>query len=685
MPPARNKESEATMPSPSPSPSTRKPPPAGVSTDSVSPRKLRDGTPIQWVHTLVIGSGAAGLNAAVQLHRNGVTDLLLLTEGLRMGTSINTGSDKQTYYKLNLCGTDADAPRLMAENYFAGGSMHGDLALAEAAGSARAFLHLVGLGVPFPQDAYGQFIGYKTDHDPRKRATSIGPYTSRDMCRALIREAENRRIEVREQRYVVDLVTTGTGKGKRICGAVVLTGRGAFECYGAENVVFATGGPGGLYKTSVYPAVHTGGIGLAMLAGAMCQGLPESQYGMASTKFRWNVSGTYMQVCPRFISTDARGGDVREFLDPYFRTAGERDSMVFLKGYQWPFDPRKIVGGSSLIDILVYIETVIRGRRVWMDFRSNPKDFTFKALSDEARGYLENSKALQKTPIARLQKMNPGAIQLYLDHKIDIRRDPLEIAVCAQHNNGGLAGDAWWESLNLRHFFPVGEVNGSHGVYRPGGSALNAGQVGSIRAADCIAHVYAGWSLKKPEAKKALDASLKAMKAYATSCATTASQPWRKEREAFQERMSRAAAHIRKPELLAEAIREAKAQWARLSKEGSKGTEGRGLVEAMRNRHLCFAHLVYLQAVQAAVESGVGSRGSAVVLGHEGQPAHPALGAEWNFVPEEESFRNQVLQTQCLPGGRIRHAWVPVRPIPESDEWFETAWAAYREGRIYRR
>ncbi|MCG8507684.1 MAG: FAD-binding protein, partial [Rhodospirillales bacterium] len=87
---------------------------------------------IKWVHTLVIGSGAAGLNAAVQLRNQGIEDVVVLTEGLSMGTSINTGSDKQTYYKLSLCGEDADAPRIMAENYFAGGSMHGDLALVEA-------------------------------------------------------------------------------------------------------------------------------------------------------------------------------------------------------------------------------------------------------------------------------------------------------------------------------------------------------------------------------------------------------------------------------------------------------------------------------------------------------------------------------------------------------------------------
>ena len=241
---------------------------------------------ITWVHTLVIGSGASGLNAAVQLRAGGVEDVLIVTEGLQMGTSINTGSDKQTYYKLGMYGEDTDAPVLMAESYFSGGSMHGDLALVEAAVSARAFNHLVSLGVPFPRDAYGQFVGYKTDHDPRQRATSIGPYTSREMCRALIRRVQELGIEVREGRNVVQLLTVGEGEAKRTAGAVVVDKDGNLEVYGAENVVFAVGGPGGLYKTSVYPEVHTGAIGLALMAGVKGQSLPESQYGLASIQFR---------------------------------------------------------------------------------------------------------------------------------------------------------------------------------------------------------------------------------------------------------------------------------------------------------------------------------------------------------------------------------------------------------------
>ncbi len=381
----------------------------------------KDAISCCWVHTLVIGSGAAGLNAAVQLVRNGVEDVLILTEGLEKGTSINTGSDKQTYYKLSMCGNETDSPLMMADSYLTGGSMHGDLALIEASLSARAFFNLVNLGVPFPRDQYGQFVGYKTDHDPRQRATSIGPYTSREMCRKLIEEVKRLDIQIREGQEVIELIVIEEDGLRRIAGALTVDAEGKIEAFVSENVIFAVGGPGGIYKTSVYPAVHFGAIGLALMAGARARNLPESQYGLASIKFRWNVSGTYMQVIPRFISKANDGdSDEQEFLRPYFESPDVMNGNVFLKGYQWPFDARKVIGGSSLIDLLVYIESTIRGRKVYLDFRQNPNGYELDNLPVEARNYLVRSKATQPTPFERLVAMNPGAVDLYREHGIDL-------------------------------------------------------------------------------------------------------------------------------------------------------------------------------------------------------------------------------------------------------------------------
>jgi len=94
----------------------------------------------------------------------------------------------------------------------------------------------------------------------------------------------------------------------------------------------------------------------------------------------------------------------------------------------------------------------------------------------------------------------------------------LEIALCAQHNNGGLAASLWWESVNLAHLFPVGEVNGSHGVGRPGGAALNAGQVGGMRAAEFIAARYAGATLADDAFAESWVSTLEAERAFAARC-----------------------------------------------------------------------------------------------------------------------------------------------------------------------
>lgn len=77
----------------------------------------------------------------------------------------------------------------MAENLFHSGCVDGDNALCEAALSVRCFMNLVELGVPFPVNRYGEYVGYKTDHDPYARATSAGPLTSKFMTEALQKKA----------------------------------------------------------------------------------------------------------------------------------------------------------------------------------------------------------------------------------------------------------------------------------------------------------------------------------------------------------------------------------------------------------------------------------------------------------------------------------------------------------------
>ncbi len=449
-------------------------------------------------NTLIIGSGCAGYHAAERLFKLGVTDIAILTEGRLMGTSRNTGSDKQTYYKLSLAGDDGDSVRQMAKTLYEGGGVRGDIALVEASYSTRCFMHLVELGVPFPKNEYGEYAGYKTDHDPRRRASSTGPLTSKYMTEALENEIMRLGVELIDGYRAVKLLT----KNGEIRGVIAYsTENGLWITLGAKNVILATGGPAGIYECSVYPKSQSGALGLAALAGCNLVNLEEWQYGIASTDFRWNLSGTYQQVIPRYVSLD-KDGVWREFL--YDELGEESFDLIFLKGYQWPFDTRK-KDGSSRVDLLVSKE-IKAGRRVFLDFTKNPKGLArnLSNLGMEARSYLEKSAALFGTPIDRLIKMNSGAYELYLDNGIDLKCDLVEIAVCAQHCNGGIAVDTNWQS-SIKGLFAAGEAAGTFGVYRPGGSALNSTQVGSLRAAEYIAKERLGQGLEIEGSKEYLN------------------------------------------------------------------------------------------------------------------------------------------------------------------------------------
>lgn len=651
------------------------------------------------VNTLVVGSGAAALNAADTLHDLGQRDLAIVTEAWGGGTSANAGSDKQTYYKLSLAGQVPDSPRLLAEDLFAGGSMHGDIALCEAQHSAQAFHRLVRIGVPFPHDRYGAFPGYQTDHDQRGRATSAGPLTSHLMVKTLSREVQDKRIAVFEPYQVVALLTADAGGGTRISGAVALDLQGSadgemrFLIFNAPNVVLGTGGPGGLYLDSVYPVEQTGSIGLAFRAGATGQNLTESQFGLSSIGVRWNVSGSYQQVVPRYVSTDAEGGDAREFLNDAFPDAGTLGTAIFRKGYQWPFDPRRVRGhGSSLIDLLVYRERVERGRRVFLDFTRNFDGggavgaYSAETLDEEARAYLEKCGATGATPFARLAQMNQPAIEFYGSHGIDLGRDRLEIAVCAQHNNGGLRGDLWWES-DLAGLFPVGEVNGSHGIRRPGGASLNAGQVGGLRAAMYIASRRAA----APPDARSFASEVAGQVADALAVARDALANRRESRavpadlrRSIQTRMSRAAGYIRDRDLVTQAVAEARADLARIDADAwAPGVSA--VPDVFRNRDLCAAHVVYLEALAEYLARGGRSRGSWIVLEADGEPVSGALGDRYRFAlnPADAFVDRHVLEVRLDRSGTVSKTWVPVRPIPDDHAWFETAWKAHRTGAVF--
>lgn len=638
--------------------------------------------PVYTLNTVVVGTGAAGFNAADCLWDNGQQDIAIVTEGVNTGTSRNTGSDKQTYYKISLSGGDPDSVMDMAKVYFSGQCVDGDHALCEAALSAQSFLKLVQLGVPFPRNRYGEYVGYKTDHDPSRRATSIGPYTSKRMTECLEKSVRNKNIRIFDKMQVVRILTHEEKLEGLLCLNLDESAESCFTLFRCKNVVYATGGPAGMYANSVFPVGHLGASGAAFEAGVKGKNLTEWQFGLASIQPRWNVSGTYMQVLPRFISTDQDGNDEREFLGDFFADKGDLLTRVFLKGYQWPFDVRKVDGGSSMVDILVYIETCLKGRRVFLDFRRNPFDapVDFNLLSPEAHEYLEKAGACFGTPIERLLHMNAPAVDFYMDKGVDIRKEPLEIALCAQHNNGGLSIDAWWQT-NVQGFFAAGEVSASHGVYRPGGSALNAGQVGSARAAQYIAARCQGEPGSVEELLSHCGSEIEkdiALAAGAISDENTVHSLWAE----ATSRMSRVGGAIRDTQGMKEALADIADTIAHYGEKVKLQGEA-GMGKLFRLRDTLISQYVYLSAMVNHVQNGGSSRGSALYTDANGSLADEKLPEIFRFVLDDGSRADRV-QEVVYRNGECFFEERSVRPIPVEDDCFENIWRDYREnGNVY--
>ena len=603
--------------------------------------------------TVIVGTGCAGYNCADWLYTLGRRDLAIVTRGRLSGASRNTGSDKQTYYKLSLASGMPDSVRKMARDLCAGGGVNAGVALAEAAGSTRSFMKLVNLGVPFPCNEYGEFVGYQTDHDHSGRATSAGPYTSKYMTEALERAVLEKGIPILEGLTAFHLFTLHG----RVTGLACIDEAGESEAAGlvifhCNQLVIATGGEAAAYWDSVYPESQTGALGMLVRAGVRLVNLNHWQYGLASTKFRWNVSGSYQQALPRYVSVGADGFE-HEFLTEAFPNPAEMLGRIFLKGYQWPFDAQK-AEGSSKIDLLVQKECA-KGRRVFLDFRRNPSGMGsgFGLIPEEAKKYLEHSGALLLTPYQRLQKLNPAAIGLYREHGIDLSNEMLEIAVCAQHQNGGADVDVNWQT-SVTGLYAVGEAAGTFGAYRPGGTALNSAQVGSLRAAEHIART----GRRHPPAPIAADELERLqhdLRGY--QCAQGLSHALI--RQKFQQAMSRHAANRRcLPQIrmlrreIGEVLRNIPHMLA------SDGTFA-SLIETIDI-------LTAQEAVLFAMETGGEARGS------YGGALY--LDASGNVLPENPAHSQDRLITQ----DHICRLQKPL-PIPEADIWFETVWAQYRK------
>ena len=647
--------------------------------------------PVHASRAIVLGSGAAGLRAAVEMTRRGI-DVAVLTQSAWGGTSACSGSDKQTLHTANTADR-GDNYRAMARAIRAGGAMDEDTAYIEAVGSGRAMASLQYLGLPLPQDAYGGTLRYQTDHDETGRATSCGPRTSRLMVKVLAEEAIRLSVAIFNQTTGVRIIKGADGPD----GILTVRAKDRAEAnpwglalFRAPVIVLAAGGPGELYRDSVFPNGCFGALGLALEAGLDLVNLTESQFGIGTRRegFPWNLSGTYVQAMPHIYSVDEEGTE-HAFLAAYYRTTQELASNIFRKGYQWPFHASRMLDfGSSLVDLAIYREGEL-GRRVFMDFNRNPlpvpgdQPFSLSRLDADVSDYLTTAGAVQDRPIDRLRHMNPLSIELYHRYKIDIAAEPLEFAVNNQHMNGGIAVDIWGRS-SRPGIYAVGEAAGTHGVTRPGGSALNAGQVFGTRVAE---HIAATGRARRPEGAVPVADLARAVARIGTIANPKSALKINDVKREVQARMSERAGLFCTPSGVAGALTEARALNAEIRGQGIAPGRAAELGRVVQWQQMALVSEAVLTALDFYISHGGGSRGARAICDPAGARVPEGRSGPldpYRFREEGAGDRDEQI-TLRLSGDAFAVATRPNRRLDEHRRaFFERDWPDWLTGAIYR-
>ncbi len=386
------------------------------------------------VDVLIIGSGLAGLNAALLASRE--SSVCLITKA-----GLEQTNTRQAQGGIAAAMAASDDPQRHAADTIRAGDGLCDPAAVEvlAREGPAAIARLIELGVGFDRTSDGRLaFAREGAHSSARVLHAGGDRTGFHIQRTLIEQLHTAEIDVRTETTVVDLATDAG----RCVGAVVVDADGRLETISAESTILASGGAGALYRTTTNPANATAdGIALALRAGAVVRDLEFVQFHPTAL-----AAGD-----DAFLVSEALRGEGAILLN----AAGDRFMDQVHPDRE--LAPRSVVARAMT-------ETMRRDQtdHVWLDISGRGADF--------------------------VRQRFPGVYAGCLRRGWDLTAGPVPVAPAAHYHMGGVSTDLDGRT-SASGLYACGECasTGAHGANRVASNSLLEAVVFSSRAAAAVA------------------------------------------------------------------------------------------------------------------------------------------------------------------------------------------------------
>lgn len=381
---------------------------------------------------IVIGSGVAGLRAAIELAAGGARVTVLTKD---------KASESNTEYAQGgvavVLSDDDNAELHEGDTLVAGAGLCDTRAVETLVTEGSVYIkQLIEWGTEFDREGGKLVFTQEAAHSRRRILHAHGDSTGAELVRALIARArQESRINLTPFANTEGLIVDDDRcVGVRFLDPILRAPR---EVY-AHSVIMCTGGAGQLYLHTTNPTVATGdGMAMAYFAGAE----------MADMEFvQFHPTALNLENAPRFLLSEAMRGEGGILKNKY----GER----FMPRY----DERAELAPRDIVARSIVAEMRRTGtRNVYLDMTALDRDF--------------------------LKHRFPKIYETCAAFGLDIARDMLPVSPASHYCMGGIRTDLWGRST-VPGLYAAGEVSctGVHGANRLASNSLLEGLVFGARS-----------------------------------------------------------------------------------------------------------------------------------------------------------------------------------------------------------